>query len=73
MKSLVSKLCLALLAALISFSSPALAAGKPDKIRIGLNPLEDSLEMTSQFRGIADHVSKKMGHVRRHAPHRTGY
>jgi phosphonate transport system substrate-binding protein len=61
MKSLVSKLCLALLAALISFSSSALAAEKPDKIRIGLNPLEDSLEMTSQFRGIADHVSKQMG------------
>ena len=61
MKSLVSKLCLALLAALISISSSALAAEKPDKIRIGLNPLEDSLEMTSQFRGIADHVSKQMG------------
>ena len=61
MKSLVSKLCLALLAALISISSSALAAEKPDKIRIGLNPLEDSLEMTSQFRGIADHVSKTNG------------
>ncbi len=59
MKSLTIVLRTWLILLLLAFSGTgALAAEKLDKLRFGLLPTEDALEMVRQFQGIADHVGK---------------
>ena len=60
MKTLLKTLTgLAVVLPVLAFAaSPSMAA---EKLRFGLLPAEDALEMVRQFQGIADHVSKSIG------------
>ena len=61
MKSLTKVLRISLLLPLLAFvSTGALAAEKFDKLRFGLLPTEDAVEMVRQFQGVADHVGKAL-------------
>ena len=55
------KLGSVLAALLMSASTSVFAAEKPKELRFGLLPAEDTVEMTKQFQGIADHLGKAMG------------
>lgn len=61
MSTLRAKLCLALVASLSSFGTPALAAEKIDTLRFGLLPTEDTVELIKMFRPVAEHVGKELG------------
>ena len=59
MKTLKTLIGLAVILPVLAFAaSPSMAA---EKLRFGLLPNEDALEMVRQFQGIADHVSKAVG------------
>ena len=59
MKSLKTLIALAVVLPMLAVAaSPSMAA---EKLRFGLLPAEDTLEMVRQFQGIADHVSKAVG------------
>ena len=61
MKSLTKALRIWLLLPLLAIvSTGALAAEKFDKLRFGLLPTEDAVEMVRQFQGVADHVGKAL-------------
>ena len=59
MKTLKTLIGLAVVLPVLTFAaSPSMAA---EKLRFGLLPAEDAVEMVRQFQGIADHVSKAVG------------
>ena len=59
MKTLKTLVGLAVVLPMLAFAaSPSMAA---EKLRFGLLPAEDAVEMVRQFQGIADHVSKSVG------------
>jgi len=59
MKTLKTLISLAVILPVLAFAtSPSMAA---EKLRFGLLPAEDAIEMVRQFQGIADHVSKAVG------------
>ena len=62
MKSSIALLRVLLILPLLAFGgSAALAAEKLDKLRFGLLPAEEAVEMARQFKGIADYVGKAVG------------
>ncbi|MFQ5994899.1 MAG: phosphate/phosphite/phosphonate ABC transporter substrate-binding protein [Acidiferrobacterales bacterium] len=62
MRSFKALCGLALMVPVLLFgSTSALAAEKLDKLRFGLLPAEEAVEMVRQFQGIADHVSGAVG------------
>jgi len=61
MKRVKRFLGLSLVFLLIGLYSFVFAADMPDTLRIGLLPAEDAVEMVKQFKGIEDHLGKKLG------------